>query len=441
MTRSPATTQRINRAFKIAYWDSVQRIYYTTALTAFVHAWAIKILSILIPSAYTVLEFYAVLHRSGPLGYVGTACAQELIAKQISLASRRPCSVRTLQRGIAALRILGLISTRWWTIPDVRINNTGRTHLIRGTGKKQIGEKEWTSLQIKIAVLTDRAIALWDKSTKLHGDRYIPLFPTPAKLADRSPLDQVDKPTMVQVTTSDEDTSTVQDKNHARVVEGTTTRPAARQVATLTLKQRALTTPRSPASPDTPKPTLTNAPKGHCAEAKSKPKSMPKGPSERRTTLPRAQNSWTWDLGRSFLLFELHKALTNFSRREADAIYKRAKFELSRNCTAKWCSVDWSYWIGKWRGCPPRQRTFHMMRDILPLLRKPDPITPNEDGYFKRFVGPGGTGDVLAGNTDPYLKKLKNPAEKVADKTEPIERPINAFLSKFRKFCGDDPTD
>lgn len=471
----PHTTQRTHRAFKVAYWPDVQRIFYTATLTAFIHGWALHVLACLVPSALTVLQFLAALHRSNKNGYIGTAVAYELLAKQIAKATGRPCSVRTLQRGIAALKLLGFISLRYWTLPDQTIHfPNGHTVKLKGTGRKPIGGGEWRSLQIRVITLTETAIAMWDKSTKSAGSRYVGKLPTPAKSADSSLSDQVENSTMVKVSTTEQQTSTdprqmkfdnapsvrLDKKGSADEIEGRPTCPPSGQAPTATIEHGASKSPQLPASPCTTEPTEGEALKKAPVLGEVQTKTVPKGCSQPRPTLPkRPPNKAAWHVGRLFILSELHKALEPFSQRQADAIFSRARFELSRNYPGGWpTSVNWDYWVPRFADFPPSQRKSSMLSQILPLLKSPAAITPNEPKRRGRdFQGklpkesPTAAklpiNEFLSGLNPPKYDKKGNRLEKDGvtvrkpDDPKHISTTLNPFLARFSKFCGDDPTD
>jgi hypothetical protein len=154
------------------------------------------------------------------------------------------------------------------------------------------------------------------------------------------------------------------------------------------------------------------------AEAEKSPKSKPRGVSSNPPVLPKnAKTKTTWSVARSYLLHSLHAALKDFSRREADSIYSRARYELSGNYPAGWpTSVDWPYWVGRFAAFAPSQRRYHMARDILPLLRTRTPIVPEEN---RRFPGSKHRIDVPS-------------------KIEAIMDPMDPFLSKlWKRFCSD----
>ncbi len=249
--KQPYTVQRTHQARKVAYYPDIQRVYYTATLTAFIHQWAVYVLGVLIPSALTVLQFLAALHRLGKMGYIGTAVSYELLAPQIAKSTGRPCSVRTLQRGLSALHLLGFVSLRYWTIPDQTIElGNGRSVRVKGTAKKQTDNGGWKSCQIRIITLTGLAVALWDKSTKSADNPHVGKLPTPAKVADRSKEDQVENSTKVKVSSTDQQTrnSSPQIRLEDKDKEGRPTRPAEGQVPPLTLKHGASTKPKLPAS-------------------------------------------------------------------------------------------------------------------------------------------------------------------------------------------------
>lgn len=459
MKKQPATTQRIDRAHKIAYWTDVQRIRYTYTLTAFLHGWALFLIGCLIPSALTVLQFLAALHRSSRLGYIGTAVAYELLAPQIARATGRPCSVRTLQRGLGALKGLGLVSLRYWTIPDQRIElGDGRHVTVRGTAKNQIGAGEWRSLQIRIVVLSDLALALWDKATKSQDKRFVPQLPTPAKLADRSQYDQVEDSTMVVETTSDVVTSTgqcqlvlnsdpgiVEDSLDcaARELQGRSTRPDASKTSRPTLEHQASTVPQSPASSGTPEPTSTEASKGAKPPANPVPTPKPVGCSEPMPRIPKgSKNKRSWSVGRIFVLHELHKALYRFSRREADSLWAKARLEMDRDFPAAWrpTSVDWDYWVPRFGEMLPQQRRNAMMSQILPILKTRTKITPSEPRRF--LQGKMEAPQQGNGSLDPFLASLSFPMTHKKERKQPeptkMSESLAPFLDRVLKKFGDD---
>lgn len=401
-----STTQRRNRACKIAYLSDIQRIFYAVSLTAFVHRWAWKVLEILIPSAITALQFFAALNRSSEKGYIGTAVAYSLLAPQISLATQRKCSPRTLQRGLAFLRAIGLVSLRYWTMPDQTIElGSGRTVRLAGTGRVNIGGDEWRSLQIRIVVLTDRALALWDRATRGSGKLVVPPILTSAKLADRSKDDSCRKQQRVGRATSDdgsvsslseilfpivrsvEDPSNVQSSNGQ---EGMSTRPEQPKAVAQTIEHQSLTTaieaeptqteappiaPNGAAPAIAAEPTQTSNPTVDETQKREKIGCSRQKPGKPTGKIP--PKSWT--ANRALILWELWTALERFSTREADHIYSRAIWELSRDYPSHWPTiVPWAYWIGRFSDFSPAQRRYHTMRDILPLLKSRAVPTPCE---------------------------------------------------------------
>lgn len=445
------TTKRHNRAFKVAYWADVQRVYYTATLTAFCHHWALAILGLLIPSALTALQFLAALHRSGRGGYIGCAVAYSLLAPQIAQATGRKCSVRTLERGLAALRALGLISMSWWTMPDQRMRNGDHEVVARGTARVQTRDG-WKCLQIRIITLTERAVALWDRSTCRQGGVYMRHYAhllTPAKMADSPNNDLVDKPTKInQESTdvhseedvcdlvSDFEPSSPQDElvSSSPVEEGRPTpppcpAPASPPQGPPTVEHQTIEPPPSNQSETiTPEKNPEAFEKAvafvqnlgivevspdcggrdrsrHTSCASTVVNPPPQGVTRQRPRLPRnGANKTSWPVARLFLLAELHDALSNFSQRQADTIYARARFELSRNYPAGWpTAVDWAYWVGRFARFSPHQRTHHMIRDILPLLKNPAAVVPTEPRkYGEGKNAPKKLGQVL----DPFLQKL-----------------------------------
>jgi len=438
----PRTAQRTNRAFKIAHWQDIQRIYTTVTLTGFCHAWALLIVSILIPSALTVLQFLAALHRAGKNGYMGCAVAYELLAPRIALATGRPCSRRTLERGVSALRMLGLLRPHWWTMPDQRIQNGDKEHVIKGTRKVETSSG-WKSCQIRILVLTDRAVAMWDRRSRSKGSEILPHFAqflTPAKLADNPQIDLVDKPTKVEDTDQCAVSST--DDRKERLEQGRSTPPGPGKTAAPpqtgpTVEHQASTVLDSP-----PHQTKSQKAPGGLEEALTSatclgdtrngsnslrpgtedPDNAPptsarqvlctgspsQGVSHERPKLPKhAPNKTSWSVARVYLLVELHRALEPYSRREADSIYERARYEMSSAYPWPQTIVDWAYWVGRFALFSPAQRRYHMARDIVPLLKSrlcPTPSEPRRFGEYKASPPAKRIDKTL----EPYLKELYN---------------------------------
>lgn len=393
----PATQQRTNRAFRIAYLADLQRIHYTITLTAFIHSWAVLVISWLIPSAYTVLEYLAALNRSNTTGYIGIACAYKLLAPRIAAATHRKCAPRTLERGLAALKALGLVELRPWTMPDYTIHRGDHKIVVKGTAKVELPGGRWCSRQLRIVVLTDRALALWDRATKSQGSRFLAQYPTPAKVADNSPLEQIDKSIMLQTQTTNDDkirstrdnmldseqTQKHRSKRPPSYEKGRSTCPPSSAEPSPPPFEHRTSTPQKPVD----QIERATAPRGALRAAPVfKPTATPpkaKGCSRERPTVPRAAPR-TWTTARALILREIHKALMLYSTRQANTIFDRAKTELSRNYPAGWTTAtDWNYWIGRFPVFTAGQRSYHAKRDIIPLLQNTAPITPDEPRRYR----------------------------------------------------------
>lgn len=401
----PHTTKRHNRAYRIAYWSDIQRMFYTATLTAVIHRWAWSVIALLIPSAVTVLQFLAALNRSGRGGYLGTAVAYELLSPIIAGATGRPCSVSTLKRGIRCLKTLGLIDVRRWTMPDQRISIGDREIVIRGTGRVQTGRgSEWRSLQINILVLTQRALDLWCKSTELQCDRNVGQFPTQVKMSSRSPDDSCVNTHRVK--SEHRNDVTADSSQEINLEEGRPTRPTTQ--TPLTVEQRTVD---PSTTPDHQTTTQQDTPEPNEVGSSSPPPAEPipgHGPSKPRPFVLRgALKKPSWHHGRAIILRALFDALHKFTTREADAIYTRAQWELSRDYPAGWdVSVNWAYWVAKFGEFSPAQRRFHLYRDIIPVLRTKTAITPSEPRRYRQggeparaVADPAGLADTL----DPFL--------------------------------------
>lgn len=464
------TTGRINRSTKIAYWAEIQRIYYTATLTAFVHSWCAIILSLLIPSAMTVLQFLAALNRCSKHGYIGCAVAYSLLAPRIAQTTgRTKFSVRSLERGIAWLKKLGLVDLTWYTIPDRTIRNGQHEHTIRGTERVNTRDG-WRSLQIRIITLTDRATAMWDRRTEHKGCDYIPhfvQFSTPANLAASLPIDLVGKPTNIDRELSEHGSSRTDREtvfDYEQTGDGDVTKTSNDLTRSTTSPNEQIddrTTARSDVkhqssnvsvsmndtAPSDSKPIKSNEDTGidhnsnqtsHSSGIDSdenvdrqkikrntdshKPQSDVDATSHRpshhteiatvghlrgvgctRPIIPKnAKNKTSWAVARVYLLAELHSALERHSRLEADAIYDRAKIELSRVYPSRFASVPWEYWVGRFALMLPPQRRYHMYRDILPVL-KGRAVVPTEPHRITLDRTISAIGDEL----DPFLRRFK----------------------------------
>ena len=232
----PNRANRYNRATRVAYLPDLARIFYAIQITAFCHHWAMVIIGKLIPSAETVLQFLAALHRTGRAGYLGTYVAYKLLAPEIARATRRKCSERTLKRGIAALKLLGLVTTSPRALPGFRTKSG--TKVNEGSGVVDIGGR-YRSKQINFLILTERAVSMWDLGA---ADEVIPHTPTQAKMAPSSQNDQCVNTHMIRDTASESDTTTdrcnrrfnhepnkmqIPDQPSSPDLEGSPTRPPA----------------------------------------------------------------------------------------------------------------------------------------------------------------------------------------------------------------------
>lgn len=401
------TAQRPNRATKIAYWSDVQCIFYAVTMNAFVHHWALVILDILIPCAYTVLQFLAALNRANKIGYVGCEVAYELLAPQIKLATRRGCSLTTLKLGLKTLNALGLVKLEWATTPNQEIINGPYTHKIKGMR------------QLRCIILTRRALDLWDLRSGKRGSAVIPHFShlLTQSDSDYSPkIDQVDKPTMIKPHSTKSDTSTVSCNSVKTKAEGRPTSPQAAVEHRASTPAQPATSPKLDSSTHAdsvapaPHQTIdraTSPPSKEKGKKQTSCQSKPalRGCSHTPPPLPKnAGNKTSWVVGRAYLLVELHRGLAKFTEREADAIYTRALREMSsaypKNLPAM---VGWHYWASRFALFSPERRRGHMLRDILPLLRSEYVPTPNEP---QRFQSENTTTGVIDEISDPFFQRI-----------------------------------
>ena len=434
-------TQRFERATKIAHWTEVQRIYYAAPLRAFIHSWALVVISIFVPAALTVFQFLAALNRASKNGYAGVAVAYELLAPQIQKATERKCSVRTLQRGVAVLVKMGLVQLHWWTMPTIQLRNGTHEHEIAGTDSVKT-PTGWTSQQIRIIVLTRVAIGLWDRATRNKRCDIIPHFAPflrPAKLAASPKIDQIDKSIMIEATTSkiDMSSSHSQRRIQEEELEGNTTRPdmvtsspptplpavehdsSNLSIAQTNEQSNQLSIGKGAFEEDLIQKLAESA----NSEPKPKPKTEPKkaaaatrGVSHNPPKIPRNVSKSSWVVARAMILNEIATALSNHPRRDADLIYERARYEMSAEYPKGFPTcIDWAYWIGRWAGFLPQQRRGHIYRDILPLLKTRVVVIPSEPNRFVQ-------------HTEQYTEQQGKPIEKGV---------FDPLLDRlFKKFCG-----
>jgi len=414
--------QKFDRSSKIAHWTEVQRIYYAAPLRAFVHSWAIVVISIFVPAALTVFQFLAALNRASKNGYAGCAVAYELLAPQIAKATERKCSVRTLQRGIAVLAKLGLIQLHWWTMPTQTIRNGVHEHKIQGTDKIQT-PGGWTSQQIRIIVLTKLAIGLWDRSTRNKRCDIIPHFAPflrPANLAANPKIDQIDKSIMIEVTTSEIETSSSHSKR--RIEEGSTTRPDCTQPSSQTSPPAV-----EHVSSILPIPSIVmqsgdstvgrgafeeelirkiEKPVNDCPEKTTQ--QTTRGVTHTPPRIPRNVSKSSWVVARAIILNDLVAALSGHSTHEANSIYERARYEMSSEYPKGYPTIiDWAYWIGRWARLQPSQRRCHIYRDILPVLKSRVVPIPSEPRRFVQHYEQSEK-PVEKNKFDPFLSRLLN---------------------------------
>lgn len=405
-----ANPHRINRAYRIAYWSDIQRIYYTASLTRVIHRWAWAVIAMLIPSAATVLQFLAALNLAGKGGYLGTAVAYSLLAPVVAGATGRPCSPRTLQRGIGCLRRLGLVEVRRWTMPDQRLTVGDRQIVVRGTGRVPIGGGSWRSLQINIIVLTQRAIDLWCKSTELQGNCNVGQFHTHAKVAARSPVDVCVNTHKVKPQSTGDVTSTHDLDSSSRQGESTPPPPVASPPAP-TVEHGTIDQQNPPSHSQDTQESTGKRHEGRSASGPADTRRTGCGcTSKRPVVLGGAPRKAGYHYGRAVVIRALHMALDRYSTREADAIFSRATFEMGSDYPAGWpVSVNWAYWCAKFPEFSDSQRRFHLHRDIIPVLKTKVAITPSEPRRFRQWTDTGSQqrDPVQLGETlDPFLSRI-----------------------------------
>ena len=235
----------------------------------------------------------------------------------------------------------------------------------------------WRNNQIRVITLTDRALALWDRSTGAKACDIMPHFAhllTAAKLADRSNNDLVGKPTKYDNRNGKNDI--VESPDADVLLEGKSTSP--KTAPSKTTPPTSDVEQHASSVPPTKLPTKirNEAPTGskrisdsgsdnrhlgqksldrHHGTSFGKPKS---GSRDRKS----------WAAAKIIILNELRRVLKTFPRRHANAVYSRANWELLHGDSTCKPSTNWPYWISRFPNMPPEVRNYHMRRDILPTL-------------------------------------------------------------------------
>jgi DNA-binding transcriptional ArsR family regulator len=373
--------KRKNHSFRVAHWPDCQRIHSIPNLPHLVHGWAKKHVAALSAPALKVLSFLAALNRTGKSGYCGFCVAYSILAPHIGESTASKFSKRSLERGIHDLKAAGLVKVSKWTREGQWFRAGGKNVRMSEAGTVTLSSGAVVVRQLAIVRLTDEAIAMWELG-KGNGSksaercaRMLPVAskPSPAKLATSSPRsDQIFKKIML------DGDGVASDSDNVSLQEGKPTRPPTPQTAPPTVEHRASSGTASPPPADRPaehcqasNEALSPSPSSvnNCAKGCSRARPDGRG--------PRAQIAAViWD------------CLTKFSRRQADALYYRAAWELKQHTEGGVTSVDWGYWAGVWPRLSPHERIVRVMREMLPLLKK-GPSFPDQQIEVRPAAVPG----------------------------------------------------
>lgn len=355
--------KRRNHSFRVAHWPDCQRIHSVPNLGHLVHGWAKEHIEQLSAPAIKVLSYLAALNRTGTSGYCGFCVAYGILAPHIGEATASKFSKRSLERGIHDLKQAGLVKVSKWTREGQWFRAGGKNVLMSNAGTVTLSSGAVVVRQLAIVRLTDEALAMWELGKgdgSKAGERCARMLPvgsppSPAKLADSSPrLDQISKEIMLD---GDAVTSDLVNESPQ---EGRPTRPPTPQTAPPTVEHQA--------SSETASPPPAARPAEHCQASNEAPSPSPSSVKKHAKGCSRARPDGRGP--RAQIAAVIWDCLQGFSRRQADAIYYRAAWELKQHTEGGVTSVDWSYWANQWPRLSPHERVVRVMREMLPLLKK-----------------------------------------------------------------------
>lgn len=377
MRQQQATTQRHNRAFRIAYLPDTRRIQSVPVLSTITHAWAHEQIAGLSTPASKVLRFLAALNRTGTLGYLGVALVYEILAERIVESTEIKFSRRSVERGVAELKAKGLVTVRPWTREGQYFRAGGRNVQMCGAGTVTLKNGRVMTCQLAIIALTDDALAMWERPKRGLARGNVVHEPTPAKKADTSSRpDQIDKSIMLKDHTGDVGT-TVQVA--AGEKEGRPTRPdgPTNGRGRPTVEHGALTGDLRLKPGPTAQLRVKQASSKASRLPPSSPRVAPKGCTKPKPACRGPQKIGSPSTVRLMILQEIHNFLKNHSPREADAVFCRAKTEIEGQGFENWPTVvDWGYLVKQWPRLSPQERKVKLFRRIVPLLKNRQVIAP-----------------------------------------------------------------
>lgn len=370
--------QRKNKAWRVAYWPDVQRIDSVPVLRSISHAWANEYLDELSIPAIKTLKFLAALNRTGTCGYLGVAVAYQLLAPKIESATEIKFSVRSLERGVAELKEAGLIDVRPWVRQSQYFRAGKRDVEMSGAGTVTLKDGRVVVRRLAIITLTDRALSFWEAPRCGHKTHTVDKKLSPAKMADRSPKpEKIDKSIILTLGTQSDlvNVST----------QGRPTRPSlppstSGQGEVRTVEHKASTRDlKFKPGPSAPLRISQPIKNGPSPSPKSTP-SASKGCTKTRPNFYRGpQLSGSRVVAQTIILAGLWDVLQKHSSRDADTCYTRAKCEMEGGLPQGWPTVvDWDYWLERWPKMSPTERDIKIMREILPLLKNRQAVTPND---------------------------------------------------------------
>lgn len=287
--------------------------------------------------ARRVLRWFIALHRSGPVGYLGTRGPLDALADAIAEATEEACSRSTLERGIRELVELGYL------LKSYGYGHTGR----------QLGPDLYVRDRIVVLTLTERARALWGP------------MPTPDHKAsdcqtyDRgspseAPSFEGSSARAIDVASPDRD-----------VAYATSTEEPLRGTAGPRGRAAASTEPRTSPRPVAPLAELADCLEGDSqavcqppARLASRPTPRPSGsgPVSRRETV-------------AAMLETLRAVCYGRGRLEA-LVIARAAFELTARLSPgePGSGIDWDYWLARWPQLERAERRRFARAELVPLL-------------------------------------------------------------------------
>ena len=351
---------RRDRAIRFASAIQLATITYAIAVRAIARSAAARsTVDKLSARASRVLSVLAAVHRSGRLGYRGVEAPYDALAGVVRRATAEPCSRSTLERAIRELVKAGLIALSWGSELTERTESGAfRPRAI------EIAPGRWIAARVRVIALTPAAIALWSWSSNGGGQ---PSKTTSKCRASESQRQGSKEPLVIDKGQNELSRSTgpgAGDYEESPCGDSSTRGPAEPVHVEHEIESR----PETPPLPD--KQFVTTHKQPRPINGRSDNAARETGPTVTPPpTLPRVAPP-TWKNNRLRLLRDLFLFLRNFSNREADMLFARARLEtrsdFPRNLEP---AIDWDYFVMRWDRFSRSARYHFLRRTLLPALR------------------------------------------------------------------------